>query len=179
MDLKNLKIRARIAAGNVLHKVTALFGSQQSAQSERALELTKLEDRVLLSASPAAVMVDPGHVAEFDPSAVEETAELGAYRSDQVTGHDVTEETRSSVDFGDLVIDIDGILNDQSTEPTLVDEGPVPAFDESMTPQVDVRNEVIFVDTGVNDYQQLVEDLWNVNDASREVDVVLDRKSVV
>jgi hypothetical protein len=177
MDLKNLKIRARIAAGNVLHKVTALFGSQQSAQSERALELTKLEDRVLLSASPAAVMVDPGHVAEFDPSAVEETAELGAYRSDQVTGHDVTEETRSSVDFGDLVIDIDGILNDQSTEPTLVDEGPVPAFDESMTPQVDVRNEVIFVDTGVNDYQQLVEDLWNVNDASREVDVVLLSKN--
>ncbi|MDA1164897.1 MAG: hypothetical protein O3B13_17520 [Planctomycetota bacterium] len=56
MFLKNLTIRAKLAAGDVLDKVIALLGPGQSSYSEQTLELSQLEDRVLLSVSPGAML---------------------------------------------------------------------------------------------------------------------------
>ena len=122
-------------------------------QPPRELDLSELEDRVLLSAVPAAMVMESPDVAP--PNLAEEalqvgTLEAGSTAAQVSTSWDGTEIGEAAVQQLDRV---DALL----------------AGSEELA----VRRELVFVDPSVEDTDQLLEELWSHNDPHRELDVVL------
>ena len=127
-----------------------------SPSGDRQLDAALLEPRVLLSASPIAVAL----IDSFDPSP--ESLDNSFDLDDRLgSGH--------LVDFG-ASLDDGGI---QAADPNWDVE--VVRFDEgdSMPPDPSPSQELVFVDTGAGNYQQLVDDLVANSDPDRMFDVHL------
>lgn len=140
MTKPDLKTRTQLAMSELLDRVLSSVAPRHHASSARALDLSELEERVLLSASP---MVIAAEMVESPPASMmaEEASVL-------------TSEAAPSSES-------------ESTKPQQPDSGL------SVSPSQSVSRELVFLDTSVQDYQQLLDDLLANDDPSREIEVVL------
>lgn len=118
----------------------------------RALYLDELEERVLLSASPMMAVGDGAAATE-----IVHVAPVDPSGGSAVEG----ESTQDSV-------------FDSQHGQQLLDEV---ASEFGLEVETSVRRELVFVDTSVEDFQQLLDDLWSNDDSSREFEVVLLQNS--
>jgi len=126
----------------------------QRRRAERSLDLAELDRRVLLSAAPAAIAVEALNPSETDLADV--AFDVAAGEMDQsVVGQHVNAN--------------DVVAADGNTD------SPAASFEaaDEANNATAVRHELVFVDTAVSDYQQLLDDLWANDDAGRDIEVVL------
>jgi len=200
MILQNMLIRTRLVLDAALQPLRSL-----SAQSARPteLKLDDLEDRVLLNAAPAAMVVEVLNAA---------SAESAEQAFDQAAG----DLSQQDADATISVIDVGQALPDEMEADVWEDSGirqaqpdlqtnsnlPLPSGEgrgegssflpfglpsflkesgesvqdsglSTLDSQLSPRHELVFVDTSVDDYQQLLDDLWTHDDDDRQIDVVL------
>ena len=139
MSNSDLKTKTRLAMGELLDRVLG-WGPEHSVAPARALDLSELEERILLSASPVVAAAEMVEMAPAE-AVVEESGLFEASAAPSVDAE------RSS---------------DQQTTANV-----------SNDPSQAATRELVFLDTSVEDYQQLLDDLWNNDDLSREIEVVL------
>ncbi len=131
MGIRQLIDRSRGAAGNALARI-CLPPNADAFAPPRALDLSQLEDRIMLSASPV------GDLA--------------------LTGDQPLESPPVSA---------------VTTAPEPHEAQSVPAPDNPSGWRVETRVELVFVDQGVRDYEQLVMDLLRDADPVRHFEIVL------
>jgi large repetitive protein len=140
MSKPDLTTRTRLAMGELLDRVLSGIAPGHPATPARALDLSELEERILLSASPVMVVAEMADAALTESTVVDgATSEALAPASSQAP-FSSDEQSGSSV----------------ATNPSQV-----------------VTRELVFLDTSVEDYQQLLNDLWANDDSSRDIEVVL------
>ncbi len=145
MVLQKILIRTRLA-------IDAAIEPFRSASARRnphtELKLDDLENRVLLSAVPVPIVTETLDAAPADTA-------------DQTFDHAA----------GDISQQHTTVANAVEAESNVGQAPP----DElgSHNDVVDIRHELVFVDTSVRDYEQLLEDLWSHDEDSRQIDVVL------
>ncbi len=145
MFSRNFRQRTRLAVGEALAALRDKLTASTVAHPTRHLELTELEERVLMSASPAAVMAPEAvDVALLDPSAAADAAS-----------------------FDDVAATEDAQLNPAGESAAAL------SADERFKNDQEPRHELVFVDTAAADYQQLVDDLLAQQNDQRMFDVVL------
>lgn len=145
MVLQKILIRARLAIDAALEPLRSASANQNPHTD---LKLDDLEDRVLLSTVPIPVVTETLDAAPADTA--DQTFDHAAGElSEQDTTATNASEAESNV--GQAPPDERGSHNDVA----------------------DVRHELVFVDTSVRDYEQLLEDLWAHDENSRQIDVVL------
>ena len=69
MSLWNLKTRTRLTLAEMLARVRRTLRDAEGESTGRVLDLSEMEDRVLMSAAPAAVVAQVADVAPMNPSA--------------------------------------------------------------------------------------------------------------
>jgi hypothetical protein len=145
MSKNDLKTRTRLSMGELVDRVLGGVTPLQLATSSRALDLSELEEHILLSASPVMVVAELGDGAPAD-SMFAETATL----------------------------DLETALFPQSDA-----SGSGESSSENVTtdPSQVATRELVFLDTSIEDYQTLLNDLWANDDPSREIEVVLLQNS--
>lgn len=133
-----------------------LFNCSAPPTDHRSLELYELEGRVLLSAAPVAIVVE---AMEFAPTDHFAPLTPGAAAS-RGSSHDPGASTNDSI--------------------TLVDSGaapvelPIADVSTSEGGPVDTRTlEVVVIDTSVEGYQQLVNDIIGSDNSQRQFEIVL------
>ncbi|MFT5324549.1 MAG: hypothetical protein ACI8P0_002411, partial [Planctomycetaceae bacterium] len=140
MSESNLKTKTRLAMGDLLDRILGGIAPAHPATPARALDLSELEERILLSASPMMVVAEMAEPAPAEVMA-EESVVMAA------------EAAPSS--------EAEGSASQQSSS------------NVSTNPSQNLTHEIVFLDTSVEDYQQLLDDLWSNNDPGREFEVVL------
>ncbi len=140
MGKPDLKTKTRLAIGELLDRVLGSVAPRHPATPSRALDLSELEERILLSASP---MLAVAEMAE--PAPAEAMAEESALMTTEAAPSPNSDSSTSQQSNTNL----------------------------STNPSQNVSHEVVFLDTSVEDYQQLLNDLWSNDDPSREIEVVL------
>ena len=150
MFLQSLAIRTRLLIDDTLRLARTCLAGDRPAPV-RQMELSELEDRVLLSAVPAAAVMPepPAPAAELDQVAgmlVESANGLAAETKGVALPQDEAADERNSGEgsYGELAA------------------------------AADVRHELVFVDRGVADYEQLLDGLVKEDPARRLSVVVLD-----
>ncbi|MDA1166358.1 MAG: DUF4347 domain-containing protein, partial [Planctomycetota bacterium] len=145
MGLSDLKVKTSLAVRELLDRVQRTLQSVEPVRAGRALDLSELEERILLSVSPGIVVAEMTDAALADSMSVDTaTLDSGIVTSSQTDSSTSNQQLSSSV----------------STDPTQT-----------------VSHEIVFLDTTVEDYQQLLDDLWSNNDPGREFEVVLLQNS--
>jgi len=129
MNVLELMKRAGSRISTTVDSGLLVLGLQTAQDSSRALRLSELEDRILLSASPMAAAIEP--------------------QAEQVAG----------------------MLTD-AVDP-MVDAMVTPEAESPESHDTAVSRELVFVDSGAENYQKLLDDLWSNTDPSRQLDVVL------
>ena len=142
MSESELKTRTRLAMGELIDRILGGLAPAHSASPARALDLSELEERILLSASPAMAVAEMADAAMADSMTIETATAENAV----VTPSQSDSSSSSNQRSGSSV---------------------------STAPSQNVSHEIVFLDTSVEDYQQLLDDLWNNDDPSREIEVVL------
>jgi hypothetical protein len=165
MPIQKLRALTRLRISSLLNELQAVLPHAQGERPAQPLDLFQLEERVLLSASPAAVVVEAIDTAMLDADAGTASAETAEPGTAGPTGSPSAESSSASL--------LDQMLSAQ-TEATfagggLVDGASAAGDDTAQA----VLRELVFLDTGVENYQQLLEDLWSLDDGSREIEVVL------
>ena len=140
MSNADFTTKTRLVVGNLLDRVLSGIAPEHSAAPARALDLSELEERILLSASP---VVAAAEMVEMAPAEA------------------VVEESGLSEASTAASVDAEGSSDQQTTA------------NVSNDPSQAATRELVFLDTSVEDYQQLLDDLWNNDDLSREIEVVL------
>lgn len=168
MRLHSLHQKARLSAALAIDQLRTILAKSADGTVTHHLDLSELEDRILLSASPAAVMVDSAPAAESAEiaSPLEATPD-SLFESPPVSNSD----TSSTPDeHAPLLDDVAGTI-DAKFEQSKSD------FD-STAPIERAATEVIFVDEAAEDFEALVADLQTQRDAGRAIDFfVLDSHS--
>ena len=145
MSKNDIKTRARLAMAELLDRVMKGITPAHPATPARALDLSELEDRILLSASPAVVVAEMLDAAPYNSMSVETAmVDSRVVTPSQTDSSAANQQSNSSV----------------STDPAQT-----------------VSHEIVFLDTSVEDFQQLLDDLWSNNDPEREFEVVLLQNS--
>ncbi|MDA0282651.1 MAG: DUF4347 domain-containing protein, partial [Planctomycetota bacterium] len=143
--MSDLKVKTSLAVRELLDRVQRTLQSVEPVRAGRALDLSELEERILLSVSPGIVVAEMTDAALADSMSVDTaTLDSGIVTSSQTDSSTSNQQLSSSV----------------STDPTQT-----------------VSHEIVFLDTTVEDYQQLLDDLWSNNDPGREFEVVLLQNS--
>lgn len=142
MSESELKTRTRLAMGELIDRILGSIAPAHSASPARVLDLSELEERILLSASPAMAVAEMADAAMADSMTVET-----ATAENEVVTPSQSASSSSSIQQSDSSVSTD--------------------------PSQNVSHEIVFLDTSVEDYQQLLDDLWNNDDPSREIEVVL------
>lgn len=177
MRLDSFKQKARLSAASAIDQFRTLFARQgDRAAVTQQLDLSELEDRILLSASPAAVMVESapasGSVQVGAPLESGTDSLFAATQTAVPTESPAQEDHAALPDaflldaapLDDVATSIDSKL-DQSE------------FDQSelKSPTERAATEVIFIDESAADFEQLVADLETQREAGRAIDYfVLD-----
>jgi hypothetical protein len=165
MNLNDLKLRTSLAFNELLDRVMRAVQTPEESPSSRPLELEQIEDRVLLSASPVAVVMEPAALdSSADPMATFDSASLSTGQSSVATN------SPNATDVDAVIAETDpkAVGQDSPTHR----EAEVGDLSTTSSDQT-VRHELVFVDTGVDDYQQLLDALWSNDDGTREIEVVL------
>lgn len=136
--LKRTIQRARLHAAELLHRIRSDLATGGSCAQNRPPQICQLEERILLSASPVAVMLDVPV-----PDAGSDSLQANSDSSGERVVHVSTEQSA-----------------DSSTETSLA----------TATAQT---RELVLIDTGADDYQQLVDDLLQYADANRGFELLL------
>ena len=145
MSKNDIKTRARLAMAELLDRVMKGITPAHPATPARAIDLSELEDRILLSASPAVVVAEMLDAAPYNSMSVETAmVDSRVVTPSQTDSSAANQQSNSSV----------------STDPAQT-----------------VSHEIVFLDTSVEDFQQLLDDLWSNNDPEREFEVVLLQNS--
>ncbi len=159
MDRHRLLIRARLAAAEVVHAVRCAVSSQPG--SSRPSTLTQLEERVLFSATaappPAADSTGMEQPAQFQTLSDEITAASAGMPEPSA---DATNGASSAV----------VTTTDAMAQGDAIQERSLPDTADSGEGH---RQELVFLDTSVADYEQLLDDLWAHHDPTRDIQVVL------
>ena len=134
-----LKTKTRLAVSELLDRVLSGIAPRHSVASSRALDLSELEERILLSASPVMAVAEMADAALAD-----------SMTADVATSEALTPATP---------------LQFSSDEQS--DSGV------STTASQTATRELVFLDTSVEDYQTLLNDLWAADDPGRDIEVIL------
>ncbi|MCA9215240.1 MAG: DUF4347 domain-containing protein, partial [Planctomycetales bacterium] len=150
----------------------------QADDQPRVLELDDLEDRLLFSAAP----IDPA-MLEGDVADTEQEPMMAPTSDGDSASSSTTDEWGLSPEEPSQVPASEQDVSATSDEPEV--QAEVAGAPQDETPSSDefifqwdgesqsVTRELVFVDTGAADYQQLVDDLLANHDDSRSVEVVL------
>lgn len=171
---------------------TAFSGLYRRPRESRQLKLGGLENRLLYSATPVspemlmpdedtgidcecALAVDPGHdssASEADDSR-DNGWDMGSSSGD-ATGSDQP-GLLADATSNDLQVDgLDADLSSRSAVPFFIPGETADASDATAAPSRDKTSyELVLVDTSVDDYQQLLNDVSSNHDPERHTDVVL------
>jgi len=177
MRLYSLHQKAQLSAAAAIDQLRHMLARTVDGAVTYRLDLSELEDRILLSASPAVVMVESA--PSIEPA---ETASL------LDTGSNNLIQTEASASDSNLAAprSVTGLETDSRTEFLELDLSAAssssdPAHDSDSGEQVSsltreqIAAEVVFVDESAEDFEQLVADLQAQRDAGRSVDFfVLD-----
>ncbi|MDA0282855.1 MAG: DUF4347 domain-containing protein [Planctomycetota bacterium] len=148
MRLHTFHLKARLAAASATAQLRRLLAVQTEGTVRQPLDLSELEDRILLSASPAAVMVDSAPAGE----SVEFATPLNSGGGTESLLESAASVTR--------------LAESPQGEPDLQAAERAPEL---------TATEVVFIDESAADFEQLVADLQSQRDAGRAVDIfVLD-----
>ena len=163
MRLHSLHQKARLSAASAIEQLRHILAKSAEGTVTQQLDLSELEDRILLSASPAAVMVESALAAEsvqFASPLGGESASL--FQSSQVA---ISPISPAQEDGTVLVSGGSPIVEEAAGETFSAAE---PSIERTAT-------EVIFIDESADDFEQLVADLESQRDAGRAIDFfVLD-----
>ncbi|MBW3543568.1 MAG: DUF4347 domain-containing protein, partial [Planctomycetes bacterium] len=152
MSLRKLIARTRFALNGSIASVREwLAAGWVPKQPARVLELAQLENRVMFSAAPAAVAVE-GAEPELE----------AAVQAEIVAPEDEGDATGGTSDVSFTVTGPADSAGDEA-----------PLSSDTTLSEVDVRHELVFLDTGAGDYEQLLADLTANDDPARQIDVVL------
>lgn len=149
MGLRDLRTTTYLAVRELLDRTHRAMRTKEPVLASRALDLSELEDRILLSASPMAVVTDMINGASVGPMLADTATVISEFDAGpdaalQIDDQHLTEQDGSTV---------------------------------SVNPFQTASRELVFLDTSVGDYQQLLDDLWSNDDSSREFEVVLLQNS--
>jgi len=169
INLNDLKLRTSLAFNELLDRVMRAVQTPEESPSSRPLELEQLEDRVLLSASPAAVVMEAA--ASASSAGQMDTFDSASLSTGQSSA-DTASPNATDVDAVIAETDLQAVREDSSTNRD-AETGDLSTTRSDQT----VRQELVFVDTSVDDYQQLLDDLWSNDNSSREFEVVLLQNS--
>jgi hypothetical protein len=187
----------------LLGDVASLFGANKEAdradqaEPQRLLELTGLEDRLLFSATP----ISPEMIEGADGAGIEQEPAMAPDADGALVGDWGTENLdgddwglAADASYEETTPEDDGYLSNLTPEDTLqqLADGPDVATTEGddfvyqwdadadanldsgeQTADAVVRRELVFVDSGAEDYQQLVKDLIATSEDGRQLEVVL------
>lgn len=174
MRLNQFHQKARLSAALAIDQLRSIFAKSADGTVTRSLDLSELEDRILLSVSPAAV------IAESAPSAVE-TIEVASPLDSGSTS--AVESPSAAAGSSSSNPESDSLTAGEASSGTLLETssaselngfaGSIVLEENSATEQS--ATEVIFVDQAVEDFDELVADLQAQRDAGRAIDFfVLD-----
>lgn len=174
MRLNQFHQKARLSAALAIDQLRSIFAKSADGTVTRSLDLSELEDRILLSVSPAAV------IAESAPSAVE-TIEVASPLDSGSTS--AVESPSAAAGSSSSNPESDSLTTGEASSGTLLETssaselqgfaGSLVLEENSATEQS--ATEVIFVDQAVEDFDELVADLQAQRDAGRAIDFfVLD-----
>jgi len=143
---RDLKDKLRLAQARTMFELQELLRGGSSETNSRPLELYELEERVLLSATPVAVVAEAVNVTPTDDFAP------------------LTPSESSSA------VEVTASVGDTSPSAQPADDSEVASEDQQ-------TREVVFIDTSVDNYQQLVDDIINNEDPDRQFELVLLNQS--
>ncbi|MGI9430100.1 MAG: DUF4347 domain-containing protein, partial [Bythopirellula sp.] len=123
--------------------------ASQHGRARRQLDVAALEDRVLFSAGPVGAALEGG----LDPDGAAVDSGL------------VADAVGADTGIAYVVDEADATWTDADRSAAAVGPGE----DDDL----EIRRELVFVDTATSNYQQLLDDLWSHEDPDREFEVVL------
>ena len=174
----------------------------EEAESEpagRVLDLSEMEERVLMSAAPMAVVAQVADVATLNPSAsaANETSAANVAAHSVAADYNSTSTADTGLSKGEqlefVLMAVDQQLGDVITEaaatsdsniavPTIAVINPVSAetqvaetssSTQPVAPTATVKHELVFVDPQLADFEKLTSDILSANGPTRQIDVVL------
>lgn len=196
MRLNSFHQKARLSAASAIGQLRSILAKSADGTVTHRLDLSELEDRILLSASPAAAVMaesapaielaetasplDAGsnsltQTAASTPDSSTTDSEVATPQSDRTSG------TETGVEFLNLDVAIVAPGSDIAEEP-IAEEPIAEGFDADDSPirraSEQVATEVVFIDESAKDFEQLVADLEAQRDAGRAVDFfILDSQA--
>lgn len=161
MRLHTFHQKARLTAASAIDQLRNILAKSADGTATQQLDLSELEDRILLSASPVAVVVES--VSSGDSA---ETAAPLEMKSDSLfeTVQLATPAASSGEDELGSAADQDFLTLDSA-----LDESAI----QTSAPIEKVATEVVFLDEAAADFEQLVVDLQAQRDAGRAVDFLV------
>lgn len=143
MSLQHLTMKTRLAMGELLNRARGVASPFDPSIPSRSLDLSELEERILLSVSPA--MIAPEMV-------------------------DTASTTSMTAESARLETGVDAATTSQQPESQ---SDQLSGSSVSTDPGQTITRELVFLDTRVEDYQSLLDDVRANNDPSREIEVIL------
>lgn len=164
MNLRDFKHRAGLVAEEWLDRVVAAVQNEHAVTMQRQLLVAELEERILMSAAPVAVIAVEAQ--PLDPGTSQAVTTLtGSHNAEQATDAPINASILAQLD--ELLAEVDAAL---ATDARVV-------IDESTTSQADVvvhnTREVVFVDPSVEGFAQVVDELLQASTDQQVLDVVL------
>ena len=180
----DFKTRARLSLAEMLDQTRRSLRAAQAETEERALDLCEIEERVLMSAVPLAVMPEAVDIALLDsPSGVAESAPAIGSEVSGLTDNEQLEFVLMAVDqqLTDSSAPPDSNFEAAAVEPAVSVTPPATVEDLAHAGQsplpadnsVSVRHELVFVDPQIADYESLLHEISSIGDATRQIEVVL------
>ncbi|MFM9964548.1 MAG: DUF2341 domain-containing protein [Planctomycetaceae bacterium] len=180
MSLWNLTTRTRLTLAEILDRTRRSLRAAQSEAAGRALDLSEIEERVLMSAVPMAAVAEAVDVAALDPSAGDVGGEV-ATAEPSLADSEQLEFVLTTVDLhlADATNETDSLADDCQpptlnselstlVDPTTTGEPPV-ATDRSAT----VRRELVFVNSEIADSEAFLNNIRSADDPNRQFEIVL------
>ena len=173
MRLDSFKQKTRLSTAAAIEQLRTLLARRSGGTVAQQLDLSELEDRILLSASPAAVMVDAAPAGE--------SAEMASPLAAATEGLFESSQTAAPLEARaqeDEAAQLDAPLLDEfatSIQFELDQSEPLQVGIESAQSEIEsaierAATEVIFIDESAEDFEQLVADLESQRDAGRAID---------
>ena len=177
MRLHSFHQKARLSAASAIDQLRSMLAKLADGTVTYRLDLSELEDRILLSASPAAVMVESAPTIDMAETAspldagsngLTQTA-ASTTDSDGATPQSVNEPgVTTGAEFLNLEVALTASDSETGQEFDASDSASSRAAEQ-------VATEVVFIDDSAEDFEQLIADLHAQRDAGRAVDFfVLD-----
>ena len=195
----NLKTRTQLVLAEMLARTRQTLEEAESEPAGRVLDLSEMEERVLMSAAPMAVVAQVADVATLNPTA--STANGVSVTNDAAHSVAADQSTSSTADTGlskgeqleFVLMAIDQQLANVTTDAAATGASIIavpksavidPAATETqvagtstssqpVAPTATVKHELVFVDPQLADFEKLTSDILSANDPTRQIELVL------